>query len=76
MLDYVKLALLVMRILQMFLKKAADAKLIDQGRADVIRENLEKQNAEILVAYEARRKVRDGIASNPDSVYLPDKWEK
>ena len=76
MLSYIKLALALISLVQYFVKKAQDQGLINQGRAQIVLENLEKSNAELRIADKARKDVRDGIAADPTSVRKPDPFER
>jgi len=76
MLPYIQLALALISLVQYFVKRAQDQKVISQERAKLILENLEKSNAELLIADKARKDVRDGIAADPTSVRKPDPFER
>jgi hypothetical protein len=76
MFPYVKLALICVQLVQMFVKAAQDRKLINEGRAQVILENMTNATSELNRATEARQKVRDIIARDPAVVRKSDPFER
>lgn len=74
--DYVKLALLVLQLVKYFIDQATKKKLIDEGRAQIVRENIKNALQELTIATVARQKVRDAIANNPSVSLQPDLFEK
>ena len=76
MITYAKVALALFSILQSWIRAMERKGLIDQGRSQIIRENLEVQREEFNVALAARQKVRDTIAADPDSIVRSDPFEE
>lgn len=73
---YLKLALIVLNLLQRWMKKLEHDGVFKQGEASVILRNLEAANAELKKVIEIRARVRDIISANPERVREPDKFER
>lgn len=76
MITYAKVALALFDLLKWWIVTMEKKKLIDQGRSQLILENLEVQREEFNVALAARQKVRDTIAADPGSLRRTDPWEE
>lgn len=76
MLTYAKVALALFDLLKWWISNMEKKKLIDQGRSQLLLENLEVQREEFNVAVAARQKVRDTLASTPDSLRRTDPFER
>ena len=76
MLTYAKVALSLFDLLKWWITFMEKKKLIEQGRSQIIRENLEVQREEFNVALAARQSVRDSIAADPSAGMRTDPFER